>query len=239
MVLPASQRFSGAAGCSGENDPPGFMAKRREPRKEVKLPVRIFGTDLGGQVFSEKVFTTNVSRHGAELAGVAVQLRLEETIGLTYKTTKVNFRVKWVGQPNTPKAGQVGLLNLTPEKALWDFPLPEPGIDGWRDTRDRRAHPRVKCTCSLEIYAGGESSPTRTRTTDLSLGGCYIEMPLPLARGTTVRVGLWIKETKIWASGKVVTSNPGFGIGVQFIEMSATEKQVLRDFLRSLTNLPI
>lgn len=216
------------------------MGKRREPRKEVKLPVRIFGTDSSGQVFSEKVFTTNVSRHGAELTGVPVQLNLEEIIGLTYKATKGHFRVKWVGKPDTPMAGQVGLLNLAPEKALWDFPLPEPTDDGaWRDTRDRRAHPRVKCACSLELYAENESTPTRARTADLSLGGCYIEMPLPLPKGTAVRVGLWIKETKVWATGKVVTSTPGFGIGVQFTEMSNTEKQLLRDFLRSLTRLPI
>ncbi len=215
------------------------MAKRREPRKEVKLPVRIFGTDSGGQVFSEKVFTANVSRHGVQLTGVPIQLNLEEIIGLTYNATKANFRVKWAGRPNTPMAGHVGLLNLAPEKAFWDFPLPEPTEDGWRDTRDRRAHPRVKCTCSLELYAEGESTPTRARTTDLSMGGCYIEMPLPLNKGTVVRVGLWIKETKVWASGKVVTSTPGFGIGVQFTEMSNTEKELLREFLRSLTRLPI
>lgn len=216
------------------------MAKRREPRKEVKLPVRIFGTDSSGQIFSEKVLTANVSHHGAELTDVQVELNPEEIIGLAYKAVKANFRVKWVGKPNTPKAGHVGLLNLAPEKALWDLPLPEPSDDGsWRDTRDRRAHPRLKCACSVELYAENQSSPMRTRTTDLSLGGCFIEMTLPLPRGTSVRVGLWIKETKVWASGKVVTSTPGFGIGVEFTEMSNTEKRLLTDFLRGMARIPI
>jgi hypothetical protein len=44
------------------------MGKRREPRKEI-LPVRIFGTDGSGQIFSEKVVTVNVSRQGIELSG--------------------------------------------------------------------------------------------------------------------------------------------------------------------------
>jgi hypothetical protein len=214
------------------------MPKRREPRIDVKLAVRIFGTDSSGQVFSEKVFTVNISRYGVRLTGVPVQLNLDETIGLSYKTSKVNFKVKWTGTAGTLLAGQVGLLNLAPEKPLWDIPLPDSaGDSSWRDTRDGRAHPRLKCTCSVEVYTGNQDAPIRARTTDLSLGGCYIEMTLPLAKGTPVKVGLWIKEMKAWLNGKVVTSTPGFGIGVKFTEISDTDRQLLGDFLRSMTRL--
>ena len=46
------------------------MGKRREPRKEIRVPIRIFGTDGSGQIFSEKAFTVNVSQQGLELSGV-------------------------------------------------------------------------------------------------------------------------------------------------------------------------
>ena len=46
------------------------MGQRREPRKELKVPVRIFGTDVNGKTFSENLFTVNVSREGAKLEGV-------------------------------------------------------------------------------------------------------------------------------------------------------------------------
>ncbi len=214
------------------------MGKRREPRKDIKVPVRIFGTDSSGQIFSEKVFTTNVSRHGVELVGVQAQLAADEIIGLTYGTTKGHYRIKWVGQPNTPKAGHLGLLNLTPEKASWDFSLPEPADDGaWRDARDRRTHPRLKCVCSIEVYAPNQTSPMRARSTDLSLGGCFVEMNLPLPKGTAVKVGLWLKETKVWAQAKVVTSTPGFGFGVEFSEISAPDRELLRQFLQGQTRL--
>jgi hypothetical protein len=36
------------------------MGQRREARKEVRLPVRIFGTDAAGRTFSENVFTVDV-----------------------------------------------------------------------------------------------------------------------------------------------------------------------------------
>jgi len=215
------------------------MGKRREPRKEIRVPVRIFGTDRNGQIFSEKVFTVNVSRHGAELTGVQSQPKTEEIIGLTYGATKAHFRVKWVGEAGSPKLSHIGLLNLSPEKPLWDFPLPEPSPDmSGSDRHERRAHPRFKCGNSVEIYPSDQSVPVRARTGDLSLGGCFVEMPNPLAKGTEVRIAIWVKDLKLWAKAKVVFSTPGYGIGVQFLAMSDQEKAHLKQFLTSLVRIP-
>jgi hypothetical protein len=212
------------------------MGKRREPRVDMSVPVRIFGTDSSGQIFSEKLSTLNVSRHGAELGGVQAQLKMGEIIGLTYGTNKVHFRIMWVGAPGTPKQARIGLLNLSPDKPLWDFVLPGPGVDGSgiaRDPNDRRAHPRFKTVNSVEIHPEGQQAPIRARTADLSVGGCFIEMPNPLPRGTQMRIGIWVKDTKLWANGRVITSNPGFGIGVQFLQISDEDKTQLEQFLES------
>jgi hypothetical protein len=215
------------------------MGKRREPRKEIRVPVRIFGTDSSGQIFSEKVFTVNVSRNGAELSGVQAQPKVEEIIGLTYGEIKGHFRVKWVGEAGTPKLGHLGLLNLTPEKALWDFALPAPTVDGTaRDVHDRRAHARVKCGNSVEVYTSQSGTPIRARAGDMSLGGCFIEMPNTLPTGTEVRIALWVKDTKLWTRGKVIHSTPGYGIGVQFTEISEQEKVQLKQYLASQVRIP-
>lgn len=214
------------------------MGKRREPRHEIRVPVRIFGTDSNGQIFSEKVFTVNVSRSGAELSGVQAQLKAEEIVGLTYGTVKSHFRIKWAGPNGTPKSGHVGLLNLSPEKALWDFPLPAPAIDGSpRDMHDRRKYPRLKCVTSVEIYPSGQNAPIRVRTADLSLGGCFVEMSNPMPQGADLNIALWVKDTKLWAKGRVVTSTPGYGIGVQFTEISEQERNQLQQFLESISRL--
>jgi hypothetical protein len=216
------------------------MGKRREPRKEITVPVRIFGTDSGGQIFSEKVNTVNVSRHGAEVNGVKAQLKAEEIVGLTYGQNKGHFRVQWVGPPGTPKAGHVGLLNLSPEKTLWDFPLPLATLDATvRDSQDRRRHPRFKSMNSVEIYPDGQTTPIRARTADLSLGGCFVEMSTPLTVGTQVRLGLWVRETKIWLKGKAVSLAPGFGNGVAFLDVGELEQSELKKFLDSLARLSI
>jgi PilZ domain len=216
------------------------MGKRREPRKDIRVAVRIFGTDRSGQLFSEKVFTVNVSQQGVELSGVQAQPNVDEIVGITHGVTKAHFRVKWVGQPGSDKAGRLGLLNLSPGKNLWDFPLPPPSYDATvRDARDRRASSRAKCASSVEVYPTGEAAPIRTRTADLSLGGCFLEMPNPLPAGTQIRIALWVKDFKLWANAEVITSTPGFGIGVKFTEMTEQDRNQLKQFIGGMVRIRI
>ncbi len=210
------------------------MGKRREPRKEIQKEVRIFGTDSSGKGFSEKAFTVNASQQGAELCGVRSQLSLDETIGLTYGKNRVHFRVKWIGKPGSAKAGHVGLLNISTEKPLWDFPLPSSAPDNHRPQFvEVRKHPRIKCNNSVEIHAQSGAS-FWAKIADLSIGGCYIEMPIPLPPGTQVRVGIWIEETKSWADGEVAYSTHGLGTGVKFNNISASDLDRIRQYLQAI-----
>jgi len=192
------------------------MGRRREPRKEILAPVRIFGTNCSGQVFSEKTVTVNIGQQGAELSGVQAKLNLDEIIGLSYGKNRVHFRVKWVGEPDTPRAGHVGLLNISPEKPLWDFPLPSATPDNHQPrVVEQWKHPRFKCHNSVEVHTQDGASFWAT-IADLSVGGCYVEMAIPLPPGTRLKVGIWIGDTKSWADCEVVYSTPGFGTGVTF-----------------------
>jgi len=204
------------------------MGKRREARKPLTLPVRIFGTDRGGRIFSENVTTAEVSQNGAKLTGVRAALNVDEIIGLTYGKSKVHFKVKWVGQPGSPGEGEIGLLNLTPEKPLWDFPLPSGAMDNFRFAdKDRRQSARVKCSISAELHPVGQPV-IWGKVSDLSLGGCFVEMPIPLPVNTKFEVALWLGETKLRLKGEVASSSPGFGIGVRFTNISPESQESLR-----------
>jgi hypothetical protein len=210
------------------------MGRRRESRKEIQLPVRVFGTNSSGQVFSENVTTVNISHQGVELSGVQATIKLEETIGLAYGKTRVHFRVKWIGKPGTPKAGHLGLLNMAPEKPLWDFPLPSPAPDNYQQqVAEQRNHPRFKCHNSVELHTQAGASFWATLS-DLSLGGCYVEMSIPLPPGTKLRVGIWIGETKCWADCEVTYSTAGIGTGVKFKRISEPDLDRIRQFLGTL-----
>jgi PilZ domain len=211
------------------------MGRRIQLRQNVQLPVRIFGTDHSGSVFSDKVVTVNVSRSGVELASVQPKLAVDEIIGLTYGAHRVHFRVKWIGQPGTAKAGHVGLLNISPEKSLWDLALPlcspdiyEPGAV------ERRKQARFRCHNPIEIHVRNGASLWGT-IADLSLGGCYVEMPIPLEPGTRLKVGIWIGPGKVWAEGEVAHRTRGLGLGIQFTEVASQDLEQIQIFLGSLT----
>ena len=213
------------------------MGKRSEPRKDVQVPVRIFGTDHTGAVFSQKAQTVNISRNGVELSGVEPALAVDEIIGLTYGPNRVHFRVKWVGAPGTAKAGHVGLLNVSPGKPLWDFPLSPSAPDPYQPgMNERRQHPRYRCQNSIEIHIQGGPSFWGT-VADLSLGGCYAELALPMEVGTKLRVGIWFGETKAWAEAEVAHRTPGFGVGIRFTHIAALDQDVIRRYLDSLAPL--
>jgi hypothetical protein len=91
----------------------------------------------------------------------------------------------------------------------------------------------------VQLVPPGQTAPIWGKAIDLSMGGCFIEMPIPLQKGTKLKIGIWIKENKIWVTGRVVSSRPGFGIGVQFDELSHLDAGQLQDYLKSITQIPM
>lgn len=210
------------------------MGKRSQPRKPSEVTVRIFGTDVHGKIFSEKAVAVNISRNGAELSGIQSELVPDEIVGVTYGANRVHFRVKWIGKAGTRKAGHVGLMNVSPEKALWDFPLPSEAKDDYQPGNvEVRANTRFRCQSSIEIRVNGGASFWAT-VADLSLGGCYVEMSIPLAKGTKVRTAIWFGQSKISAEAVVMHQTPGMGIGLQFLEITDQDREQIRRFLDGL-----
>jgi hypothetical protein len=100
------------------------LGKRREARIEVSLPVLLTGTDVNGREFQQMVTTCNISRRGAQLKCIERQVRADDTIFLTCRGRKEEFRVAWAGGSGTPAAGQIGVVALDLNSSLWDSDLP-------------------------------------------------------------------------------------------------------------------
>jgi hypothetical protein len=213
------------------------MGRRTQPRTAVEIPIRIFGTDSDGKIFSENVFTANISRKGVKLAGVRSKLRLADTIGLTYNNNRAHFWVKWVGESAKSTAGCLGFLNLAPDKPLWDFPLLPDAIDNYKPIyAEHRRNPRYRCQSSVEVHVHGGASFWATAS-DLSIGGCYVETTIPIKQGSRLKIVIWLGATKAWAQARVVHSAPGLGIGIEFSEISEPHLDQIKQFLQNLTPL--
>lgn len=211
------------------------MGQRREPRSPMQVRVRIFGTDIQGQIFSENVTTVDVSHYGVKLSGIQAKLRVDEIVGLTYAKNKAHFRVRWLGVAGTPAEGRAGLINLTPDRPLWDFPLPYAAMDDFRPgpSGDRRKSRRIKCAISVEIRPNGQPM-MYGKASDLSIGGCFVEMPIPLARDAPFEIALWLGDSKLRLQASVASSAPGYGIGVRFLDVSEASREQLDGFICNL-----
>ncbi len=102
------------------------MGRRAKARFKMVLPVRISGTDAAGKNFNLLAYTLDISAGGGRVGGITVQPAAGSTITVQYKQQRARFRVAWVGQPNTPKAEQIGIEYLADEKYIWiDLPNEE------------------------------------------------------------------------------------------------------------------
>ncbi len=95
---------------------------------------------------------------------------------------------------------------------------------------ERRDHARIKVKVPLELHFEGSDTPFRCATSDLSLIGCYIETMFPFPVGTPLELKLQANATLL-ILGKVVTSDPQVGNGIQFTRMLPEDVEELRAFL--------
>jgi PilZ domain-containing protein len=73
------------------------------------------------------------------------------------------------------------------------------------------------------------------KASDLSQGGCFIEMTIPLHNGTGFDIALWLGEAKLHLHGQVVSVQPGFGNGVRFLGLTSEHQEHLRRFIETIT----
>ena len=95
---------------------------------------------------------------------------------------------------------------------------------------ERRKHPRFKINVPVEIHSETSNAPLHCATSDLSLDGCYIESMYPFPAGTRLELKLDASETLL-ITARVVTSDPQFGNGIEFVRMLDEDYVTLQKFL--------
>jgi CheY-like chemotaxis protein len=103
---------------------------------------------------------------------------------------------------------------------------------------NRRGQTRYACRLGAEVYQRGSSVRNYCHLSDLSPGGCYLEMPLAFAQGSPVEIVVRTHEIKLRLSGQVKASHPGYGMGISFTLNTRDERhgvQQLIDFVAATT----
>jgi hypothetical protein len=99
---------------------------------------------------------------------------------------------------------------------------------------DRRLHPRYSVQVQIELRPEGSDVPLRLETTDLSCGGCYIQLMMTLPLAAYVNATLWLGNCPVRVCGRVVTRHPQFGNGIMFLAFEGNGAQILSRYLDAI-----
>ncbi|MGA8870781.1 MAG: PilZ domain-containing protein [Candidatus Acidiferrales bacterium] len=239
------------------------MGRRGEPRIAVTFPVIVRGADSRETPFVLTAETRDISCSGACLKGLSGIVVSGKKVEVEYGDQRAWFRVQWAGAAGSSKAGQAGLRCLEPGKYIWGIPpkewqpdsfdplrpetasprpppptmSPSSGSGPWSG-RERRQFVRHACRMAAQIALQNESLRMTATVTDISLGGCYMEMLSPLPVDTFVDISISPGDTTLQLSGRVRSSQVNFGMGVSFTGMRPQDFEVLRKLAPPMLGTP-
>jgi CheY-like chemotaxis protein len=95
----------------------------------------------------------------------------------------------------------------------------------------RRKQVRYTCRVGAEVYQQGSNVRNYCHLSDLSPGGCYLEMPLAFPQGTPVEIIVRTEDLKLHLAGQVKASHPGYGMGVSFKLTTKAEREGVQQLI--------
>ena len=104
-----------------------------------------------------------------------------------------------------------------------------------RRESERRRHLRFPFIASGDATEPQSNATLKGRTSDLGLGGCYVDTISPFAVGTIVKILLTRDNATFEADAKVIFSQVGMGMGVAFISAVPQQFRIFQQWLSELT----
>ena len=170
-------------------------------------------------------------------------------VEMTSRESDVHFKV------NTTDLGEGGLAISLPRhskpRGLWTLVFTLPGASkplevkaefAWEGTGKqvglRFQDPSPEVAGQLREWLGRNSPdvekddpPVRCQLTDLSLGGCYLEISSPFPVSTRVTLSMRAGGIDLKTEGVVRIMHPDKGMGVEFTQSTAEHRSLLEKFL--------
>jgi hypothetical protein len=99
----------------------------------------------------------------------------------------------------------------------------------------QRCEPRYPFIADAELLEESSGARMSSRTSDLSLNGCYVDTINPLPDGTLVHLRIFTETHAFEAPATVVHSQAFLGMGMRFRDVRPESAQVLRLWLPEAT----
>jgi hypothetical protein len=214
--------------------------RRRNSRARISLPIRVRSADLVDDQVDEVRATINVSRGGlyfsSQLSSYHRGMRVLLTIPFGESVANAGLEergeVVRVEHFKDGRAGVAVRLLKSSESRAVNKELPS----GAQETKkspipEHRLAPRLPFLTEAEVMEPPAGTWLKTRLSDLSLSGCYVDTLHPLPVGAQVRLRVVRNKVTLEALAIVVYSQPRLGMGVSFAPLPAEQKSILENWL--------
>jgi len=110
---------------------------------------------------------------------------------------------------------------------------PAPALDA--QTQEHRANARFPFTATAEVIELRSKAKVAGRTSDLSLGGCYVDTINTFPVGTPVTLRLTYAGRTFQVQSAVVYAHAGMGMGIAFTQVTPDQLEVLQAWVGQLS----
>ena len=100
----------------------------------------------------------------------------------------------------------------------------------------RRSVRRCPLVASAEVTELSSGAQLSARTSELGLGGCYVDALNPFPKGTLIGLKILRDQGVFETKAKVVYCDPGFGMGLAFTEMAPDHRSLLESWLADIVS---
>jgi hypothetical protein len=97
-----------------------------------------------------------------------------------------------------------------------------------------RAVKRCPFVASAVVLEIGTGTKLAARTSEIGLGGCYVDALNPFSVGTAVVLQINRDQGAFHAKAKVVYSDPSFGMGLAFDGLDAEQRAILENWVAEI-----
>ena len=181
--------------------------RRRNARVAVQIPV-VVRSSVSANI---KVTTLDLSE-----GGMAVKLRSGRRPS---NPVQISFTLPGTNRP----------LEI-PAEFAWEASSEQAGLRFLQVAPDVAAHLREWLKQNSPDVEQ-DDPPIRCQLTDLSLGGCYLEISSPFPMATRVTLSMRAAGIEIRAQGVVRVMHPDKGMGVEFTQATSEHRAAVEKFL--------
>jgi hypothetical protein len=100
---------------------------------------------------------------------------------------------------------------------------------------ERRRNLRYAFSATVEAVENQSGTKVIGRTSDLGLGGCYVDTLSPFPVGSEIKITIVRENENFNAQAKVVYSMMGMGMGVAFVSAQPKQVRIFQRWLQEIS----